>query len=109
MDEFKQAACLFWQSLKSIEFLRIKVIMTVLNDVTGIVSGVLQLAEGNRLGGDSALMGAMPEFDSMAVVSILTALEEYYGFVVDDDEINSDVFETIGSLVVFVERKLQVI
>lgn len=82
--------------------------MAVFNDVTEILSRVLQLAENTYLDCDSALMGAMPEFDSMAVVSILTALEEYYDFVVDDDEINADVFESVGTLVEFVEQKLSI-
>jgi len=54
----------------------------------------------------SPLLGAIPELDSMAVVSIITALEEDFGFVIDDDEISADSFETLGSLVAFVERKL---
>jgi acyl carrier protein len=33
-------------------------------------------------------------------------LEEHFGFVVDDDEIDASVFETVGSLVAFVEGKL---
>jgi len=52
------------------------------------------------------LLGNLPELDSMAVVSIITALEEYYGFVVHDDEISGETFATLGSLVAFVEAKL---
>lgn len=52
------------------------------------------------------LLGAIPEFDSMAVVSILTALEDRFGFVVEDDEIDASIFETVGTLVEFVESKL---
>ena len=55
---------------------------------------------------DTPLLGAIPELDSMAVVSILTALEERFDFIVDDDEIDGTVFETVGSLVQFVEQKL---
>ena len=55
---------------------------------------------------DTPLLGAIPEIDSMAVVSILTALEERFDFFVDDDEIDGTVFETVGSLVEFVEQKL---
>jgi acyl carrier protein len=33
-------------------------------------------------------------------------LEEYYGFLVEDDEITADTFETLGSLVRFVREKL---
>ena len=52
------------------------------------------------------LLGAIPELDSMAVVSLITALEEQFGIAVDDDEIGADAFETVGTLAAFVERKL---
>lgn len=82
--------------------------MAVLNDVIEILGSVLQLADAvKKLNDNSPLLGAIPEFDSMAVVSIITALEDRFGFVVDDDEIDAAVFETVGSLVAFVERKLQ--
>ena len=42
----------------------------------------------------------------MAVVGIITALEEHFGFVVDDDEISAETFASLGSLTTFVERKL---
>ena len=54
----------------------------------------------------TGLLGAIPEFDSMAVVSIITSLEDSFGFAVDDDEIDASVFETVGTLVAFVEGKL---
>ncbi len=54
----------------------------------------------------TALLGAIPELDSMAVVSLLTALEERLGLSVDDDEIDGDTFATVGSLVDFVGAKL---
>ena len=62
--------------------------------------------QADELTMSSPLLGAIPELDSMAVVSIITALEEDFGFVIDDDEISADSFETLGSLVAFVERKL---
>ncbi len=51
------------------------------------------------------LLGSLPEFDSMAVVTLLAALEEHFGFVVEDDEIFAETFETLGSLVAFVRQK----
>lgn len=55
---------------------------------------------------DFALLGNIPELDSMAVISMITALEERFGIVVDDDEISASTFETLGSLTRFVDRKL---
>ncbi len=80
--------------------------MSKQDEIIEIVKRVLHVSA--NLNGDSALIGAMPEFDSMAVVSILTALENRYSFIVDDDEITADIFETISSLTAFVEQKLVV-
>ena len=52
------------------------------------------------------LLGAVPELDSMAVVSLIGALEENFDFSVDDDEIDGATFATVGSLVAFVDQKL---
>ncbi len=80
--------------------------MSMLSDVSRVLRNVLQLNEEVSLDEDLPLVGSMPEFDSMAVVSVLTALEEQFGFFVDDDEIDAEVFETVGSLVRFVEQKV---
>lgn len=62
--------------------------MSNLQEVKNLLSQTLQLGpRADKLGPDSQLLGALPELDSMAVVTILTAMEEHFGFVVDDDEI----------------------
>lgn len=55
---------------------------------------------------DTPLLGALPELDSMAVVSLITALEEQLGVTMDDDEIDGATFATVGSLVDFVTARL---
>lgn len=81
--------------------------MSVFHDVKIVLCSVLQLSDASTaLKMESPLLGALPEFDSMAVVSVLSALEDHYGFFIDDDEIDADVFETVGALVEFVEQKL---
>ena len=52
------------------------------------------------------LLGSVPELDSMAVVAVITALEERLGVSVDDDEISGATFATLGTLVEFVGSKL---
>lgn len=52
------------------------------------------------------LLGAIPELDSMAVVTLITTLEERFGILVDDDEISGDTFASVGSLSDFVAGKL---
>ncbi len=81
--------------------------MSSLGEIRNILAEVLQLSDqGESLDTDSALLGALPEFDSMAVVSVIAALEEHFNFDVDDDEIDAEVFESVASLVAFVEKKL---
>jgi acyl carrier protein len=82
--------------------------MSLQNQLVEILTQVLQLAPKavEQLSADTPLLGAIPEFDSMAVVSIITAMEDRFGFVVDDDEIDASIFETVGSLVAFVETKI---
>lgn len=53
----------------------------------------------------SCLLGSLPEFDSMAVLGVVTALEEEFGIRVADDELSAEVFATVGSLADFVARK----
>lgn len=81
--------------------------MSNIQAVKNLLAQTLQLgARADSLTLDSPLLGAMPELDSMAVVTILTAMEEHFGFSVDDDEISADTFATLGSLTAFVEQKL---
>ena len=51
------------------------------------------------------LLGAIPELDSMAVVSLITLLEDRFGIAVLDDEIDGDIFATVGSLADYVSSK----
>jgi len=79
----------------------------MIDEVRSVLRDSLQLAErANELQADSGLLGELPEMDSMAVVIILTALEDRYGFIVDDDEVSAETFETLGSLTQFVEEKM---
>jgi acyl carrier protein len=81
--------------------------MSTIENVKKLLAQTLQLgSRADALHTDSALLGTIPELDSMAVVSILTAMEDYFGITVEDDEISADTFETLGSLVAFVDAKL---
>jgi acyl carrier protein len=80
--------------------------MDTLGKVRNVLRDALQLgARADRLTENSALLGAIPEMDSMAVVSVLTMLEEEFGISVDDDEVSADIFATVGSLAAFVSSK----
>lgn len=75
--------------------------------VRAILKDTLQLGNrAERLDAGSALLGALPELDSMAVVSVITAIEDRFGVVVEDDEISADTFATFGTLVQYVQDKV---
>lgn len=79
----------------------------LLDEVRAVVGSALQL--GNRaqtMNEATALLGAVPELDSIAVVNLITALEERFQITVADDEIGASAFETLGTLTRFVESKL---
>lgn len=81
--------------------------MVSLNDIKGIIGSVLQLGSRvEQFDRSTQLLGSVPEFDSMAVVSVITAIEENYGVIVDDDEVSADIFETVGDLLDFVTEKV---
>jgi acyl carrier protein len=78
----------------------------VKEQVRDILRDVLSLGgRADRLDTNSALLGALPELDSMAVVSVIAALEDRFGFTVDDDEISGRTFASLGSLIDFVSSK----
>ena len=79
----------------------------LLDEVKLVVGSALQI--GNRvqqMDATAPLLGAVPELDSIAVVNLITALEEHFGITVADDEIGASTFETLGGLAQFIERKL---
>ncbi len=81
--------------------------MNISQEVLRVVDEVLSLngrsANFNR---NTPLLGAVPELDSMAVITLITTLEDQFGLVVDDDDIDGATFATVGSLTDFVSGKL---
>lgn len=55
--------------------------------------------------GTTALFGALPEFDSMAVAGLLTELEERLGILIEDHEVDADMLESYGALLAFARAK----
>jgi acyl carrier protein len=81
--------------------------MDTLSRVKSILRAGLSLGErADALTAATPLLGGLPEFDSMAVVTIVTMLEDELGIAVNDDELSADVFATVGSLTEFVAAKL---
>jgi len=80
--------------------------VNTLDELRSILGSTLRLGDQiTSMHADTPLLGNLPELDSMAVVSLINALEKYYGFVVADDEISAETFSTMGNLADFVEQK----
>lgn len=81
--------------------------MIMVDTIREILRSTLQLGDrADLLQASSPLLGAIPEFDSMAVVTVLTMVEDEFGVSIDDDEVTADVFETVGDLADFVKQKV---
>ena len=81
--------------------------MDVTKEVLRVLDEVLSLnGRTAAFTRDTPLLGAIPELDSMAVVSLITSLEEQFGLVVDADDIDGATFATVGSLADFVSSKV---
>ena len=72
----------------------------ILCDVLG-----LQAAQVAAFADDTGLFGALPELDSMAVAGLLTEMEDRLAIVIDDDEVDGELFETFGNLLAFAKSK----
>ena len=77
-----------------------KEVLSILDEVLSLKGRAAKFTQG------TPLLGAIPELDSMAVVALITTLEERFGIAVDDDEIDGAVFASVGTLVEFVNGRL---
>lgn len=73
----------------------------ILSDVLG-----LKLGQADTFTEETGLFGDLPELDSMAVAGLLTEMEDRLDIMIDEDEIDGDLFETYGSLLAFARAKV---
>lgn len=79
--------------------------MDVLPHVIQVLDEVLALGgRGLQFDRQTPLLGAVPELDSMAVVALITTLEERLGIELPDDEIDAAAFASVGTLADFVQK-----
>ena len=77
-------------------------------DVLKVLDEVLSLdGRAMQFKSDTPLLGGIPELDSMAVVGVITALEDRFGITIADDEIDGSTFSTVGSLSGFINDKVR--
>jgi acyl carrier protein len=76
-------------------------IRAILSDLLG-----LSTIQVSKMDASTELFGALPELDSMAVAGLLTELEDRLGIVIDDDDVDGELFATFGNLVEFAKAKM---
>jgi acyl carrier protein len=83
---------------------------TTLADVTTVLVQTLGI-EDRRDSFDvsTELLGRIPELDSLAILELVSALEDRFDIAIDDEDFNGEVFETIGTLSAFVDSKQAVV
>jgi len=78
-------------------------------DVLALLDNVLNLkGRSTAFGDDTPLLGNVPELDSMAVANVLASIEDRFGIIVEDDEVDGSTFASVGSLVAYVNSKLRI-
>lgn len=76
-------------------------VRSILSDILG-----LSAEQVATMDDDTELFGALPELDSMAVAGLLTEMEDRFDIMIDDDDVDGDLFATFGSLVAFARAKV---
>jgi acyl carrier protein len=81
--------------------------LDVQREVLRVLDDVLSLnGRAAALSREAPLLGAVPELDSMAVVAVITTLEDRFGITVADDELDGSSFASVGALTDFVSSKI---
>ncbi len=75
-------------------------VRSILSDMLG-----LSAAQVAAMDDDTELFGALPELDSMAVAGLLTEMEDRLDIMIDDDDVDGELFATFGNLVAFARAK----
>jgi acyl carrier protein len=75
----------------------------LLGDVLGLDAERVAAFDDHTL-----LFGALPEFDSMAVATLLTGIEERFAVLIEDDDVDAEDFASFGALAAFVRGEVLV-
>ena len=76
-------------------------IRSILSDLLGL--SPMQVA---AMDANTELFGAIPELDSMAVAGLLTEMEDRLDIMIDDEDVDGELFATFGNLVEFAKAKV---
>jgi acyl carrier protein len=54
---------------------------------------------------DTLLFGSLPELDSLALVELITVIEDRFGLDMDEEDITAEVFESVRSLTLYIDER----
>lgn len=69
-------------------------ILRILDDALGLQG------RAQAFGPDTPLLGALPELDSMAVLALISGIEQHFGITFADSDLQGEAFRSVGSLCV---------
>lgn len=64
----------------------------------------LQL-EVDQLTADTEILGNFPQFNSLTIVGVIGSIEDELDCVIDDEDITTDIFATVGDLAAFIHSR----
>ena len=76
--------------------------MEALDLAKKVIATNLQL-EVEQLTADTEILGNFPQFNSLTIVGVIGSIEDELDCVIDDEDITTDIFVTVGDLAEFIE------
>ncbi len=80
--------------------------MQALDLAKKVIAVNLQL-ELDQLSADTEILGNFPQFNSLTIVGVIGSIEDELDCVIDDEEINTEIFATVGDLAVFIQSRMR--
>ncbi len=80
--------------------------MSALELTRTLLGKCLQLDNARLLTRETRLLGHIPELNSLTVATLVMEIEETVDCEIEDEEMTADIFDTVGSLADFVDKKM---
>lgn len=71
-----------------------------------IIRNCLQLKQSEPLPRETTLLGGLPDFNSLTIVTLIGEIEEALDCEIVLEELSGEIFETVGSLADFIDTKM---
>ena len=80
--------------------------MQALDLAKKVIAVNLQL-EPDQLSADTEILGNFPQFNSLTIVGVIGSIEDEQDCVIEDEEINTEIFATVGDLAAFIQSRMR--